>query len=88
MARVVQVIDSENQVLFECSIEEQEKAYNYAKSMEEMGIEVNLKTPSLPETLIDSLGANEDDQKILQKEIDEEIDSHDSSCLNCDDNNS
>ncbi len=81
----MQVIDSEGQILFSCSVEEEEKAFNYAREMEEMGIEVKISAPSLPETLIQSLGAGEDDTQKLRQELNEEIEDHDIGCCNTND---
>lgn len=70
------VKDSEDQVLFECSLKDREKAFRYAKEMEELGIDVNVIEPSLPETLATSLGMKEDEVEEFRKTIDEEIESH------------
>ena len=73
-----------SEVLFECEINEENKAYAYAKDMEEIGIEVEVEIPSVSETLISVLGANESDVDALKAMMDEEIDSHnDVSCNDC-----
>lgn len=72
------------EVLFECEVSEENKAYAYAKDMEEMGIDVDVEIPSVSETLISVLGANESDVDALKVMMDEEIDSHnDVSCNDC-----
>lgn len=72
------------EVLFECDVTEEEKAYQYARDMEAMGIDVNVEIPSVSETLISVLGANESDVEALKEMMDEEIDSHnDVSCHDC-----
>lgn len=76
----IHLYDQSEQLLASYTLEEREKAFNYAAELEEMGIEVTIKEPSLPETLINSLGATSTDRATLQKEIDEEIDSHGSDC--------
>ncbi len=76
----IKVYDSQGQELASFSLEERNKAFEYAEQMEEMGIEVTLKEPSLPETLIASLGASEMDTGRLRREIDEEIESHGTDC--------
>lgn len=70
----------EGQLLFTCSIQEVEKAYQYAKQMEELGIEIEFHGPSLPETLARELGANAESISTLKGEIDDEILSHQGSC--------
>ena len=74
------VLDSEGQELFSCTIEEREKAFEYAKSMEEMGIEVTLSEPSLPETLATSLGMEQEEGVEFRKTLIEEIEEHDVGC--------
>ena len=77
----VKVIDKlEGQLLYECPVEEQDKAFEYAKQMEELGIEVEINSPSVPESLAQTLGAPEEDLQNLRKEILEEINSHNSGC--------
>ena len=60
---------------------ETEKAYEYARQMEEMGIEVKVKIPSINHTLADSLGMGSEDLENLTVAIDKEIDSHNSCCV-------
>lgn len=76
----IKIYDSEGQELASFTLKDRDKAFEYAEQMEAMGIEVSIKEPSLPETLILSLGANRSDTEQLQKEIDEEIDSHGNNC--------
>lgn len=77
MSKKVKVIDKiSNEVLFQCEIEQMEQAYAYAEQMEEIGIDIEIKAPSTPETLASSLGKDEEHLKELREEIDEEIDSH------------
>lgn len=63
------------------SLEEREKAFSYAAQLEEMGIEISIQEPSLPETLLVSLGATKSETDELKKEILEEIESHESDCI-------
>lgn len=76
----VKVVDEQDQVLFECSTGEAEKAWTYARQMEELGIEVRLVSPSLPETLAKVLGGTDEELATLRHELDEEIDSHIGCC--------
>lgn len=57
-------------------LEESEKAYEYAKQMEEIGIEIQMETPSINHTLGQSLGMNKEQLENLSVAIDEEIASH------------
>ena len=74
----VKVVDSEGQVLFECSVENIAKAYDYSLEMEKLGIDVRINAPSLPETLAQSLGTSDKNKQNLRDEIFKEIDSHNS----------
>ena len=76
-SKAVKVIDNlSDTVLFECSIENMDQAYIKAQEYEEMGLDIQIKAPSIPETLIKSLGASSNDVDELNKVLDEEIASH------------
>lgn len=78
---IVQVIDKNTkEVLFECSIEETEKAYEFAGEMDEMGLDVEVKSPTITETLCDSLGIGEGEREEYEESVIAEIDDHDGSC--------
>ncbi len=85
MSSRIKVLEKQSgEVLFECEVTEEEKAYTYAKDMEELGIDVEVKIPSVSETLISVLGASEKDVDTLKHMMDEEIESHnDVSCDDC-----
>jgi hypothetical protein len=70
------VTDIENQELFSCGIEDIDKAFQFARQMEEMDIEVKIMAPSLPETLINALGSSAEDCEKLKCAIDREISEH------------
>ncbi len=77
----IRVVDTETrQVLFECSLEESEKAYQFAAGMEEMGLSVEVMHPTISETLTDSLGLSNEDRRIYEESLEEEIEHHDGSC--------
>ncbi|GAB4010425.1 MAG: hypothetical protein Fur0010_03080 [Bdellovibrio sp.] len=82
MKNTIRVVDSDSQVLFECPIEESDRAYNFAREMEEMGVEVKLLSPSLPQTLVNSLGMKEEDQEQFIASVDYEIEDHEVGCCN------
>jgi hypothetical protein len=67
-------------VLFECTLEEAEKAYQYAASMEELGLEVEVISPTLSETLSSSLGLSQQEHQEYKKSLEEEMQSHEGSC--------
>jgi len=77
---LIQTIDG--QTLARYSYDQREKAFSYAEELENMGIEVTLSSPSLPESLLISLGANTKEREHLKNEIEEEIDSHADNCCN------
>ncbi len=77
----IRVVDSDTrQVLFECSLEESEKAYQFAAALEEMGLSVEVMHPTLSETLTDSLGLSNEERRRYEKSVEEEIEHHDGSC--------
>ena len=73
---IVRVVDQAEQELFRCSIEEREKAFEFAKQMENLGIEVTLQEPSSVETLAMSLGIGAQEQEKLKATITHEIKEH------------
>lgn len=74
--RVLEVQTKE--CLFSCDHEELERAYEFAKQMEELGIDVEIESPSAAQSLATSLGASTEE---LARELEEEIASHD--CDGC-----
>jgi hypothetical protein len=82
MANTVKVIETQTQtVLFECPMEEADKAFRYAVEMEGHGVDVTLRSPSGPESLAESLGISEEEKIKLRKVLEEEIEDHDDSCM-------
>lgn len=68
------------QVLYSCDLQDSEKAWKYAAEMEEMGLDVEIITPTLGETLSHSLGLSQQDLQTYRESMEEEIDSHEGSC--------
>jgi hypothetical protein len=66
--------------LFECAIEESEKAYQFAAEMEEMGLDIEVVSPTLGETLSNSLGLSQEAQQKYKDSLEEEMESHEGSC--------
>tara|TARA_R110000868_G_scaffold117600_2_gene312192 strand:- start:1186 stop:1455 length:270 start_codon:yes stop_codon:yes gene_type:complete len=76
----VKVLDEQQQILFECPIDQADRAWEYARQMDEMGIAVKISAPSLPESLAKVLGSDEEELTKLRFELDEELDSHIGCC--------
>jgi len=77
----IQVVETDSlQVLFECSMEESEKAYAYAASLEEMGVDVVVKAPTLSRTLSESLGLSAQDLRTYEESMEEELEHHEGGC--------
>ena len=77
----IRVLDLQSgQTLFECSIQESEKAYQFAAQMEEMGLELKVVVPTLSDTLSTSLGLSRDEQAAYEASLEEEMDEHEGSC--------
>jgi hypothetical protein len=75
-----------NDILFECSADDADKAYEFAAQMEEIGLEVVIKQPSVAESLSMTLGAKQEELEDIRNEIRDEIESHNegSCCYNND----
>lgn len=85
----IRVLDQQtNQVLFECSLEESEKAYKFAAEMEEMGLDLRIDAPTLGQTLSSSLGLTNEQQQAYTESLEEEMDEHEDSCCFKDGNSS
>lgn len=68
------------QILFECAVTESEKAYQFAAEMEEMGLDIEVVSPTLGETLSNSLGLSKEAQEKYKESLEAEMDSHEGSC--------
>lgn len=77
----IKIIDlSNDEVLYEFSLHEADKAYAMATQMEEMGLDIYVKNPSATETLCDSLGLKVDARQEYEQSVTAEIEDHDGSC--------
>ena len=77
----IRVIDIQTeQILFECSMDDSEKAYEYAARMEEMGLDVKVDAPTLGDTLSQSLGLSKEAQETYRQSMQEELEEHEGSC--------
>lgn len=74
------VQDDQGTTLGKFSFNDRDKAFELACQLEEMGVEAKIVEPSLPESLIASLGASDSDREILKQEIDEEMADHSDEC--------
>lgn len=75
------------QTLFECSIHESEKAWQFAAEMEEMGLDIEVISPTLSDTLSSSLGLSQEELAAYKESMEEEMEHHDggSCCFKTDD---
>ncbi len=78
-ARVIEVTSEE--ILFSCEMSEIDKAYDYAKEMEDLGLEVKVISPNVNETLAQSLGATEQEWQDYKQSMEQEMDDHDGCCV-------
>ena len=72
--RVIDVLTE--QVLFECGLDHSEQAYEYAASLEEMGLDVKVVNPTLAQTLTNSLGLSQTQVAEFEESMDHEIHEH------------
>lgn len=78
MSNQVRVIDNiSGTVLFETTVEKIAEAYVFAAMMEDEGLDIKIEAPSLAETLIKSLGANDAEIANYKESMDNEIADHD-----------
>lgn len=68
------------QVLFECAVDESEKAWQFAASMEELGLNIEVLSPTLSDTLSDSLGLTNSEKQEYKESLEEEMEAHEGSC--------
>ena len=74
----IRVLDRQtDQVLFECALEESEKAYQFAAEMEELGLDLRVDAPTLSETLNESLGRSREQKAAYKTSMEEEMEEHD-----------
>jgi hypothetical protein len=77
----IRVVETDTrQVLFECGIDESDKAYQFAAEMEELGLSVDVLNPTLSETLTDSLGLSNEERRKYEASMEEELEHHEGSC--------
>ena len=67
------------ETLFSCSIEQLDEAYHQAKNFEEMGLDIEIESPSITETLANSLGKTGKELKKYRDSVNHELEDHD--CL-------
>ena len=68
------------EVLFRCPFDETAKAYSYAAEMEEFGLEVEVKIPTITDSLAHGLGVKDENLDEYNETVASEIDDHDGSC--------
>ncbi len=73
----IKVIEIQSkQILFECEMQDIDKAYLYASQMEELGIDIKILAPSITRELSHSLGVSEADWARIATALDDEIAEH------------
>lgn len=81
MQTQMQVIDKNSgECLFECSMEKMEQAYDFAKLMEINGMNVEIRSPSITNTLAASLGIMGSEADEFEQSVEEEMEDHDGRC--------
>lgn len=77
----IQVVDvATRQVLYECPTDESDKAFEYAAQMEDLGLDVEVISPTLTDSLSNSLGLSKEAQDTFKQSLEDEMESHDGSC--------
>lgn len=62
--------------LQEFDLHQMDAAYALAASLEEMGLDIHIHNPSISDTLSHSLGLSEEEDKIYQESLKEEMEDH------------
>lgn len=75
------------QTLYECPLNESEKAYSFAAKMEAMGLDIRVIHPTLSDTLSTSLGLTQEQKNEYQESMEEEMEHHEGSCCFKDEEN-
>lgn len=70
------------QILFQASMEESESAYQFAAQMEEFGLDIEVISPTLSDTLTTSLGISEEEILRYNQSLESEIEAHEVPCCN------
>lgn len=66
--------------LYNFEMDQYDEAYAKLIELEDMGLEVIIKVPSVTETLCDTLGLDAKEQEDYQQSVVAEIEDHDGSC--------
>lgn len=84
MSNQVKVIDVlSGTTLFETTIEKIDEAYGFATQMEDAGLDIQVIAPGLAETLIQSLGASDQEISEYKQTLEDEIADHEDSDYGC-----
>jgi hypothetical protein len=77
----IKIVDSlNNEILKEFPMEDSQAAYEYAAQMEGYGLEIKIVSPTITETLAESLGLSADMKEDLRQSVIAELEEHDGSC--------
>jgi hypothetical protein len=77
----IKIIDrGTNQILFECPINESSRALREAAQLEEYGVDIQIISPSVTETLAEALGLSSEEREKLAQSSHDEIADHEGSC--------
>lgn len=67
-------------ILKKFNLSDAANAFEYSKECEEMGLDVEIISPTVTATLADSLGISDEAKQEMEKSIEEELEDHDFSC--------
>lgn len=78
MQTLIRLIErNSGDLLAEYQFDESDKAYNYASILEQEGLEVDIRFPTITETMANSLGVKGEREKEYEESIEEELSAHD-----------
>lgn len=77
----IKILDAEaKEVLYTFSMDEMDKAYAMATHLESIGLDIQLKIPTITDTLATELNLNMEDENSYRQSVIAEIEEHEGSC--------
>ncbi|MBT4790585.1 MAG: hypothetical protein HON90_03360 [Halobacteriovoraceae bacterium] len=77
----IKIINTDtDEILFQFDMDQADMAFSRASELEQMGLSISVKTPTISESLCNSLGLNIDQKMEYQESVLAEIEDHDGSC--------
>lgn len=77
----IKILDNQSkEELYSFDIQDHAAAYEKARDLEEMGLDIIVSTPGVTQTLCDTLGIENDAREEYENSVTAEMDDHEGSC--------